>query len=240
MATWSGRGQTDVAMPTWILASALFLSPLHLALETPPTPQKTVSSVSVEETIGRLGTPAEFSAKQTSRLQTISQKFIDGDPKAIEAWTRFVRKNADVDVDAAVLFIVRVAYLEYAEDLYYYTAAVGYFNQQKRMLKDNIAEMRKDIKASPGGKEDMIPGPSLHAPKTFSEGAEPVIAGEAMLMNAAEWSKELKRWKKLRSRADKSAKAAATKLHTKMKKRKKLYRDMKRTHKALYAAAAGE
>ena len=224
-------------MSTWILASALFLLPAQPSFLVAPTPTQATKTVSIDRTIRRLGTSAEFTPKQTTRLQTISQKFIDDDPKALDAWTRFMKKNPDVDVDAAVLFVIRSAYLEYAEDLYYYSAQVRFFNQQKRILRDHIAEKRKQVKASPGGDDNMIPGPSLHAPKTFSEGADPVVEGEAMVMTAAEWSKEIKRWRKLKNRADKSVETSAVKLHGEMKKRKKLYRKMKRAHADLYAAA---
>lgn len=225
------------AMSMWILASTLFLLPAQPSFVVAPTPTKSAKTVSVDQTIRRLGTSSELTLNQTSRLQTISQKFIDGDATALDTWKRFIKKNPDVDVDAAVLFVIRSAYLEYEEDLYYYSAQVSFFNQQKHILREYIANKRKEIKASPGGKDDMIPGPSLHAPKTFTEGAEPVVRGEGMLMTAAEWSEEIKRWRKLKNRADKSVETSAVKLHKEMKKRKKLYRTMKRAHADLYAAA---
>jgi hypothetical protein len=172
----------------------------------------------------------------------VAQKFIqDDEAGGIAAWTALLAKLPNPDVDLLVLFVIREAYLEYAEDLFHYTGKVKYFNRQADALDEQITAMQEGLKEirSTADKKAVVPGPSIHAPEAFTEGAEPLQFGEELAMTVASWPKEIKRWKKLRARAKSSASSAATELHGKLKKRKKLYERMSRVHAALYAAARG-
>ncbi len=79
-------------------------------------------------------------------------------------WADFVsglRVNGGVDVNALVQAVLREAYMENTQDLHFYAQKVRFYNQLKKMIRDEVTKAREYLAKQAGKKpeEALVGGP---------------------------------------------------------------------------------
>ena len=120
--------------------------------------------VAVPEFVGASSSYVEsLSAESQSTLNSFGSSLTNPSAPASSElqsrWAEFVGKQAvsgGIDVNALVQHVLRDAYLENTQDLYFYASKVKFYNELKKGIREELTKAREEL-ANHAGKEATDP-----------------------------------------------------------------------------------
>jgi hypothetical protein len=142
--------------------------------------------------------PESLTHEDRMALDGIVRDLQAGDTeRATGAWRKLVgavapRADRSADIDALVLWVLRQSYLEQTADLRSQAEKVRFFNEQKRAIREHLAEARAALAdMPPKGTAEL---PTLTVAAHYEEGKPPVTEGPIQVMSEEQLRADIAIW----------------------------------------------
>lgn len=184
--------------------------------------------------------PPRLTDKDRSRLEKVVQDLRRGNvPQAEERWLRVVRETstgaAPVDVEKMLHWVLRETYVENNKDLRFYADKVRYYNDQKQMVRDHLAEIRATAAETP--RNTKIEVERIELTKSYKPKKEPVQTRSTKKMKDQELASYMKEWEDKLATIGDDAQLANIDLQNQLQKQQQTLQTMSNVSKMLHDTA---
>ncbi len=142
-AAW---GQRTVQRPAQPAPEIRQTTPTRALRAQPAAP--TLAQHELSHVVQQTRPPEGLTRAETRTLRRVSERLRHKDRAvALEQWKHVVRsvtrRNANVDINSLVAYVLRKSYIETNEDLKHHADRIRHFNEQKKAAREHMKELRR-------------------------------------------------------------------------------------------------